>query len=252
MSTMVLEPISVAEIEYPETDGEPMAETDVHRKQMASKLIDPYEEYTRDNPEVYVSGNLCFYYEEGNPRSYTAPDFFVVKGVEDVDRRIYRLWEERVAPCVVIEITSKSTQNKDLGDKRFLYESLGIHEYFLFDPLGEYLSPPLQGFRLDGLFYTPLTPQRVASGEWKLFSEELNLSLQTINGALRFFTQDGQILRTLEEAEFEREQAEIEREQAELERRRAEDERDVAQSQLSDAEQEIERLRKMLEELTNK
>jgi len=27
---------------------------------------------------------------------------------------------------------------------------LGVREYFIFDPLGDYLSPPLRGYRLVG------------------------------------------------------------------------------------------------------
>ncbi len=35
---------------------------------------------------------------------------------------------------------------------------LRVSEYFLFDPTEDYLDPPLQGFRLAGTTYVPITP----------------------------------------------------------------------------------------------
>ena len=80
--TVVLRPL----IYYPESDGEPMAETDTHRKQMVY-LIEALDDYFRDDPQVYVAGNLLLYYEEGDPRQVVAPDVFVVKGVPPLARR---------------------------------------------------------------------------------------------------------------------------------------------------------------------
>ncbi len=70
------------QIEYPETDGEPMAETDTHRDLMSDALIQPLKEHFRNESNVYVSGNLLLYYEEGNPRASVAPDVFIVFGIE--------------------------------------------------------------------------------------------------------------------------------------------------------------------------
>lgn len=44
---------------YPSSDGQPMAESDVHRDQMID-LINQLIEYYRDRPDVYVTGNLFF------------------------------------------------------------------------------------------------------------------------------------------------------------------------------------------------
>ncbi len=49
------------EIAYPESDGEPMAETDVHRDLMTDSLLHPLKEYFRHRDDVYVSGNLFLY-----------------------------------------------------------------------------------------------------------------------------------------------------------------------------------------------
>jgi len=114
---------------YPESDGEPMAETDTHRKQMMY-LLDALEDYFRDDPNVYVAGNLFVYYEEGDPTEVVAPDVFVVKGVAKRDRRIYQVWKEDKGPDVIFELTSRSTRQKDLGPKKGTYEMLGVEEYF--------------------------------------------------------------------------------------------------------------------------
>ena len=96
-------------------------------------------------PQWYVSGNLLIYYQEGNPRASVAPDVFVVLGANSADRCTYLLWEEPKAPDFVLEITSCSTRHEDQVIKRDLYRSLGVREYFLFDPTNDYLKPPLQG-----------------------------------------------------------------------------------------------------------
>ena len=77
-------------VHYPERDGKPMAESDLHRKEMA-RLIETLDAFLADRPDVYVSGNLLLYYEEGNPRASVAPDVFVVLGVPKRDWPIYKL-----------------------------------------------------------------------------------------------------------------------------------------------------------------
>lgn len=170
------------EVEYPESDGKPMAETDVHRNLMA-QLIDRLEWRYRDEPNIYVSGNLLFYYIQGDPTKVRAPDVFVVKGIEKRQRRLYKLWEEGVAPCVVIELTSKSTRREDQTTKFELYGALGVREYFLFDPLNEYLRPPLQGYRLKRGRYEVINPDE----RRRLKSVELDVWLERDEAQLRLW-----------------------------------------------------------------
>ncbi|HMV49864.1 MAG TPA: Uma2 family endonuclease, partial [Blastocatellia bacterium] len=75
---------------YPESDGKPMAETDIHRNLLAD-LVFTLDNHFRHQPDVYVSGNLLVYYVEGNPAKCFAPDVFVVRGVPKNQRRIYKL-----------------------------------------------------------------------------------------------------------------------------------------------------------------
>jgi Uma2 family endonuclease len=135
------------DVEYPYSDGQPMAESDVHRDEMVD-LIEALKRRYRDAADVYVAGNLFLYYRQGDPRSVVAPDVFIVRGVPKRRRLVYKLWEEGSVPALVIEVTSKSTRAEDLDEKKRLYESLGVEEYFLHDPLGDYLRPGLQGHRL--------------------------------------------------------------------------------------------------------
>jgi len=203
---------------YPESDGEPMAETDTHRKQMMY-LLDALEDYFRDDPNVYVAGNLFVYYEEGDPTQVVAPDVFVVEGVPKRDRRIYQVWKEGKGPDVVFELTSRDTRQKDLGPKKGIYEMLGVEEYFLFDPFGEYLEPRLAGFRLVGWGY------RQIEDEEPMMSRVLGLELRAEGEMLRLVDPaTGEKLLTPLEAQEARRQAEaeVERLRAELARLRGE------------------------------
>ena len=145
------------QIYYPESDGKPMGETDVHIDAVIY-LREALRDYFRDDQQVYAAGNMLLYYEEGNPAACVAPDAFVVQGVAKRERRTYRLWEEGQPPSVVFEVTSRGTRLEDLGTKRAVYAMLGVREYFVYDPLGEYLRPPLQGYQLQEGEYQRMPP----------------------------------------------------------------------------------------------
>jgi Uma2 family endonuclease len=199
-------------VEYPTGDGKPMAETPVHRDAMID-LIPTLQAYYRDDPMAYVSGNMLVYYEEGNKRRHLAPDVFVVRGIPKHERLNYLLWEEGKGPDLVIELTSKSTRREDQTTKRDLYRDvLRVSEYFLFDPLAEYLDPPLQGFRLVAGEYAPIDPR-----DGRLPSEVTGLHLESRGRALRLYSPElGLVLPTPAERMAEAE-AEVERLRAELE-----------------------------------
>jgi len=167
-------------IEYPASDGEPMAETGVHVLAIVF-AISVLRTFFRNRNDVYVSGDMFWYYEEGDPHKRLAPDVFVAFGVTTAERRSWLVWEEQKVPEVVFEITSRGTRAEDLGSKKGLYEWLGVQEYFLFDPLDEYLRPRLQGFRLvDGLY------QVIPVENDELTSLRLGLRLYAQGNKLRF------------------------------------------------------------------
>jgi len=147
-------PLQRDDVHYPESDGKPMGETEFHVEEIIY-LIDALKDRYRDAPDVYVGGDMFLYYVEGDPKKVVAPDVFVVLGVPKRKRRTYKLWEEGLPPTLAIEVTSASTRQEDLNRKA-LYERLGVTEYILYDPLGEYLKPRIQGFRLSGGRYEPI------------------------------------------------------------------------------------------------
>ena len=69
------------EIDYPTSDGKPMAETELHLNDQID-LIQTLKDYFEREPMVYVGGNMLVFYEEGNRRKHLTPDVFVVRGVE--------------------------------------------------------------------------------------------------------------------------------------------------------------------------
>jgi hypothetical protein len=102
---------------------------------------------------------------------------FVTIGVPKGIRRNYLTWLEGKAPDVVFEFASPGTWRADLGWKHGLYQGLGVREYFLFDPTAEHFRPSLQGHRLKGGIYRPLTPLETKRGEIGLCSQVLHLEL---------------------------------------------------------------------------
>jgi Uma2 family endonuclease len=171
-------------IDYPTTDGQPMAETPLHMRVMWD-LIQTLIAWFASDSMVYVWGNMFLYYEEGDPSKNVSPDVMVIKGVpKDKFRDTFKVWEEGgKTPNAIIEVTSKSTSENDEMDKYILYQDvLRVEEYFLFDPRAEYLKPPLKGFRLVKGKYQPIKPV-----DGRLPSRVLGLHLERNGQELRFY-----------------------------------------------------------------
>ena len=181
---------------------------------------------------------MLMYYEEGNPRKSVAPDVFVVVGASrDEDRDTYLLWREPKAPDFVLEVTSKSTRRNDLVTKRALYESLGVVEYFMFDPRAEYLDPPLQGFGLHRGRYAALQVAALPNGAPALYSEALGLFLHVRGPALRLYDPAiGEDLLTPMEEASAREQAETRAEREAAARRDVEAENSRLRARIRELE----------------
>ena len=167
------EPAFEDDTDYPESDGQPMAETELHRDLMIDSILTLKARF-QDVPAVCVSGNMLMYYVPRDAKKSLAPDVFVTFGIERKQRRIYRIWEEGKPPDFVLEFSSKGTFANDLGAKKDLYaEVLGVREYFLYDAERKYLPTPLMGFRLIGAEYVPIRPEP----DGKVFAATLGLSL---------------------------------------------------------------------------
>ncbi len=213
---------------YPESDGQPMGETDSHTSAVIW-LRQALKDFFARSPDVSVASQLMVYYEQGNPAGHRDPDVMVVRDVGRHRRISFRVWEEGTLPCVVFEIASDSTWREDVGPKRELYARLGIAEYFLFDPRGRLINPRLQGFRLENGLSVPLTPGPDGSLEsvelgLRLLPERRMLRLINARTGRRVLTPDERTWRQRQHADAERERADAERERADAERRLAAEE----------------------------
>ncbi len=217
---------------YPESDGQPMTESDLTRDYLIY-AIEVLRQYFQSRQQVYVSGNLFIYYREGDPKAVVSPDVFVIFGVSKRQRRSYKTWQEGgKLPSFILEITSRTTRKQDETEKPALYAQLGVQEYFQYDPTGDYLNPQLKGYRLQRGGYEAITPSTPPEHGGALRSEVLGLDLRLVDPgfpvvaaapglmsvakALRFFDpQTGEKLLSYAEAEQARQQAEQARQQAE-------------------------------------
>ncbi len=214
-------------VEYPDSDGKPMAESIIHLR-VAINVITPLQDRYRGRLDAFVGGNLMMYYEKGNPKKSVSPDVFVALGVpSEPPRPIWKVWEEGKLADFVLEVTSKTTRGNDEGPKKRLHQRLEVSEYWQFDPTGDYLDPKLKGQRLgpDGQ-YAPIGLEEFEEGLLGR-SAVLGLELQLEDGRLRFFDPKvGKCLLTSAEkslamAELDRARLAAERRAAELERRLA-------------------------------
>ena len=224
---------------YPESDGKPMAETDLHIEAIF-RMRSIFRGYYADTPDVYISGNLMMYYEDTRPPKAVSPDLLISFGVGKKPRRTYKIWEEGKPPDFVVEFSSKGTFQNDLNNKMELYARLGISEYFLCDVDRRYLPAPLMGFRLVAGEYVEIAP----NADGGIFSETLGLDFHVLADGFGIYdpvTQEW--LQTPEEAANSR--AERDRERAERDRERAERDRERAEH----AETELARLREELARL---
>lgn len=167
---------------YPESDGKPMAETERHRDALMDALLILIEAF-KDKPDVCVSGNMMMYYIEGDPQKSISPDVFVSFGIGKKLRRTYRVWEEGKPPDFVLEFSSERTHRTDQKEKKLLYASIGVQEYFLYDPERQYLPTPLMGFRLVEGEYVPIS----MGPDGGVMSATLNLELRLRGKTLGFY-----------------------------------------------------------------
>lgn len=221
---------------YPDSDGKPMGETECHILAIAH-LYEVLRPWFRSREGFHVAANMLLYYEKGNPSAVRGPDLMVNKGVRGKHlRRSFRTWEESVVPAVIIEVTSVSTKDEDQFEKPAVYAHLGVKEYFLFDPIGEYLRPRLQGFQLVDGAYVPMT----SSDADRLSSVELGLDFIADAHLLRVI--DPKTGRRLPTQEEYQEQLKLLRHEARQAKRAAA----KAERRSAELEVELERLRGLL------
>ncbi|MCY4652555.1 MAG: Uma2 family endonuclease [Dehalococcoidia bacterium] len=235
------------EIFYPETDDMPLPDG-FYQHSHFWEIISVLNYFFRLRDDVVVAGDIFIYYVEGNPNLRMAPDCFVVFGVsrESFERNnTYLMWDVGKSPDFVLEIGSPSTARNDLEDKRELYASLGIGEYWRFDPSGgDHYGEPLVGETLVDGEYHALEMVRGADGSVRGYSATLSLELHWEEGRLLFYDPvEGRWLANMEEAGVAREAAEAQVESERSARESAEARAETAEARAAELEAELQRLR---------
>jgi Uma2 family endonuclease len=122
------------QILYPDDDGLPMSDNTLQFQWIVT-LQGNLDALFRDDPNVFVAGNLLWYAVEGQPAVRRAPDAMVVFGRPKGYRGSYRQWQEGgVAPQVVFEVMSPGNDEAEMGRKFAFYDAYGVEEYYLYDP----------------------------------------------------------------------------------------------------------------------
>ena len=233
---------------YPDSDGEPMAESGKHVRAILD-MIEMIDRLFREVPDIHVCGTMFVYYEEGNPRKVISPDVFMVRGVAKEPLRTYKTWEQQPHLDLVIEFASPSTYANDFNEKKAIYEQiLRVKEYCIYDPYGE-IDPPFVGFRLVGDTY-----EEIAFVDGRLPLETLGVELGDRDGVLRLYdpvteTWLGPSREHVDEAKALASEAETRASEAETRASEAETRASEEARARRDAEIEIERLRAALERL---
>jgi Uma2 family endonuclease len=96
-------------------------------------------------------------------RQYREPDLAVAWDRPDAQRVVYLLSEEGKAPDFVLEVLSDSTKDQDARAKKRWYQAIGVREYVIADPSGDYAGERrLQRWRLPGAEEADAAPPDVA------------------------------------------------------------------------------------------
>ena len=169
-------------IEYPSSDGEPMAETEWQFVPLTDTVITLKNRFV-NRTDVYAAGNMLMYYRRNDNRTSVAPDVFVVFGAAgNHPRHSWIVWREGKAPDFVLEIASQSTWRRDAAEKRDIYANMGVTEYWRFDPTGECFTPALAGERLADGEYRPIPLDTDGGGILRGRSAVLGLDVCVLPG----------------------------------------------------------------------
>ncbi len=126
--------VVMPELDYPDDNGEPMSDNTLQFEWIVT-LKGGLEAMFRDDPNVFVAGDLLWYPVEGQPKVRAAPDAMVAISRPKGYRGSYKQWEEGgVAPQVVFEVLSPGNRPAEMKLKHAFYEAHGVEEYYVYDP----------------------------------------------------------------------------------------------------------------------
>ena len=206
-------------IEYPSSDGEPMAESEWQYTPLTETVSTLRVRY-HERDDVYVGGDMLIYYRMNRNDVSVAPDVFAVFGATGTHPRdSWLVWREGRAPDFVMEIASSGTWRRDATEKRVIYAEMGVTEYVRFDPTGNYFTPALVMETLDGTSYHEQALDTDDDGILRGHSAVLGLDIcVTPDLSLRLYDPAaGEWLRTHQETEAAYLRSEAARQAAEAE-----------------------------------
>jgi Uma2 family endonuclease len=221
-------PIQTAEIIYPDSDGQLMADNTLQYRWIVT-IQGGLDTLFKDDPNVFVAGDLLWYPVEGE-LTRRAPDVMVAIGRPKGDRGSYQQWrEENIPPQVVFEILSPGNSVKEMVAKHNFYRRYGVEEYYLYDPD----KGDLAGWIRDG----EELPEIEQMLGW--VSPRLEIRFELSQGELEIYRPDGE--KFVSYVELAR-QKELVQQELEQEKQRAEQEKQRAEQ----AEEQLETLRALL------
>jgi Uma2 family endonuclease len=222
-------PTQTAEIVYPDSDGQLMADNTLQYRWIVT-IQGGLDTLFQNDPNVFVAGDLLWYPVEGNNVTRRAPDVMVAIGRPKGDRGSYQQWrEENISPQVVFEILSPGNTVKEMVAKHNFYRRYGVEEYYLYDPD----KGDLTGWIRDG----EELPEIEQMLGW--VSPRLGIRFELSQGELEIYRPDGEKFVSYVELA---KQKELVQQELEQEKQRAEQEKQRAEQ----AEEELETLRALL------
>ncbi len=175
-----------SEVVYPDSDGKPMAENTLQFEWIVT-IKEGLNAVFKDDPNVFVAGDLLWYPVEGDPKTCAAPDALAAFGRPKGYRGSYKQWEEDdIAPQVVFEVLSPNNRFEEMRRKYEFYERFGVEEYYLYDP--DHVV--LEGWRRVGDHFQVI-PELDG---W--ISPRLGVRFELTEGTLKLYGPDGRLFAT--------------------------------------------------------
>jgi len=243
-------------IEYPEDDGEPMADN-TFQYDWIVRIEGNLDILFHSDPNVFVAGNLLWYPIEGDNKTRVAPDALVVLGRPKGRRGSYRQWDEGgIGPQVIFEVLSPGNRPGEMTRKFQFYERFGVEEYYLYDPDNNLLD----GWLRDGDRLLPIS----SMNNW--ISPRLGIRFELQPDDLIIYRPNGEPFYTMLELFQQRDEARSQIDEARVavaeEKQRAEEDRlariqaqkraDAAQQKADAAQQKADAAQQKAESLAAK
>ena len=185
--------INYAALEYNPDEPEPMPEA-MEQEFIVNEILGIMHSRFTDfmsRPDVFLSSNTILCYDPTNLNVRRQPDIYLAFGVDQSAirrRRIYLPWEAGKPPDLALEVGSESTGSEDTIAKHRVYATVGIPEYWRFDPSGgDHHGEPMSGWVLREGAYHPVELTTEPDGILKGYSELMELYLCWDEGWPRFY-----------------------------------------------------------------